>query len=153
MVTANRGLPDPPNNSNTDLSPNNEVITVTDTDSDEDTTDYQGYQPLPVSAEETLSEDEEEEDDEGTEASAPPLKDLPAIVPMEESLLKEVWESSPSKDIEMDSTKVDAVKMAMVNFTLPPSSIPEWAHNVPEEEWKSTLMKRIQGFNRDKTEN
>lgn len=70
---------------------------------------------------------------------------------MEEVLVNEVWSGPPPKavDIEMDSKKVDEVKQAMTNITLPPSSIPEWAANVPEEEWKNQLLKRLQNMHEE----
>lgn len=151
MVNANRGVPDPPNNStDNNLTPNNEIITGTDSDSENEINDYEGYQPLPGNAEDAFSEEESDEEEGAACSSAPSTKDLSPIVTMEESLLKEVWSCGASKDIEMDSTKVDAVKRAMLSVTLPDSSIPEWANTVPEEEWKASLLSRIQTNNNRK---
>ncbi|KAK9870245.1 hypothetical protein WA026_006332 [Henosepilachna vigintioctopunctata] len=50
---------------------------------------------------------------------------------------------SPPVDIEMNSAKVEEVKQVMVNITLPPSAIPEWAAKVPEEEWKEYLFNKL----------
>lgn len=156
MVNANRGLSDPPNGytDNNVTTPNNDIVPppAADSDSDEETNNYEGYQPLPGNAEDACSEEESDEDDGVTtnnvQQQSPPAKDLPDIVPIERTLLKEVWESGLSKDIEMDSSKVDAVKRAMVNITLPASAFPDWANNVPEEEWKATLLNRIQDYNK-----
>lgn len=151
MVYTNRGVPDPPNNNSPDynVSPNNEIIAVTDSDSDNEVNSYEGYQPLPGNAEEAFSEEEEDSNEEEGAVALPPGNDLPAIVTMEQSLLKGVWNSGLAKDIEMDSTKVDAVKKAMVNIKLPSTSIPEWASSVPEEEWKALLLNRIQAFSKE----
>lgn len=76
--------------------------------------------------------------------------DIPQIVPAEEIILKEVWSGPPPKtsDIEMDSEKVDEVKQAMANITLPSTAIPEWAMNIPEEDWKQELLERIEKLKR-----
>lgn len=60
--------------------------------------------------------------------------------------MREVWTCAPPKsvDIEMNSQKVDEVKQAMANITLPSTSIPDWASKIPEEEWKQELMERIE---------
>lgn len=151
MVNTNRGVQNPSNDcASNNVTPNNEMATGADSDTDDDANNYEGYQPLPGNAEDACSEEESDEDVEATTVASatPPAKDLPDIVPIEQTLLKEVWKGGVSKDIEMDSNKVDAVKRAMVNITLPPGSIPEWASNVPEEEWKATLLSRIQHFNK-----
>lgn len=84
-------------------------------------------------------------------STTPPNTNLPPIVPMENTLLTEVWTSTSTQpsDIEMDNQKVDEVKQAMVNITLPPTSIPEWASKIPEEDWKRELMERIDRLKRD----
>lgn len=33
---------------------------------------------------------------------------------------------------------------AMENFALPQASIPEWAQSISEEQWKQTLIERIE---------
>lgn len=149
MVSSNRGFPEPPNDStDNNLSPNNEIVHGTDTDTEEEADNYEGYQPLPMNAEEAVSEESDPEEDAAAATAGP--QDLPPIVTMEETLLKEVWTGGASKDIEMDSSRVDAVKRAMVNITLPASSIPEWANNVPEEEWKAALLSKIQNYSERK---
>lgn len=65
---------------------------------------------------------------------------------MEQILVKEVWSVPTPTDIEMDSKKVDEVKQVMSTITLPPSSIPDWASNISEEEWKQQLTKRLQAM-------
>lgn len=83
--------------------------------------------------------------------SAPQNTNISPIVPIENSLIKEVWTGScpQSVDIEMDSQKIDEVKRAMVNITLPSSSIPEWATKIAEEDWKDVLMEHIERIKRD----
>lgn len=42
------------------------------------------------------------------------------------------------------SVNCDEVRAAMSGFTLPPSSIPPWAENIPEAQWAATLMQQLQ---------
>ncbi|CAH1961641.1 unnamed protein product [Acanthoscelides obtectus] len=144
------GLPDP-EHPEEELPTNNEtgVILVTDEESDDqETLAIDQYQPLPMedsgeSGHESSSEDEDLEI-QASGITAPPDVNLPPITPMEEILVKEVWSAPPPKDIEMDSNKVDEVKKAMANITLPPGAIPDWAETIPEEEWKQHLLNRLQ---------
>lgn len=144
MVTADRGLSEPSETStNGSLSPNNELILETDTDPEiED--GYAGYQPLPLNPDESPSSDSEEDTENSDENNQQPE---PLITRMEDTLVQEVWSCTPPQDIAMDSSKVDQVKQMMANVTLPASSIPEWARNVPEDAWKETLLSRIQSIN------
>jgi hypothetical protein len=59
--------------------------------------------------------------------------------------LKELWSgSSDGNTIEMGTEQAEQVKAAMANFALPASAIPDWASEVPEEQWKQQLLDRIQ---------
>jgi hypothetical protein len=142
MVSSNRGYPDP-DKPTEDLSPNNEIIVTTDTDTDDEDNTYNDYQPLPTNE---LVEDDEESTSDSDEGAVANIDTLPPITTMEDSLVKEVWTEPAPKavDIVMDNNKVDEVKQAMLNFTLPPSSIPEWANAIPEEQWKQQLISRLQ---------
>lgn len=146
MVKSDRGLPEPPETStNGSVSPNHEIMATPDSDT-ENEDGYAGYQPLPLNPDENLSSDSED-DTENNENTAQPEDTLPPITRMEDTLVREVWSGAPPQDIAMDSSKVDEVKQMMANVTLPPSSIPEWARNIPEEAWKETLLNRIQNIN------
>lgn len=155
MVNSNSGLPEPPQTSDDHFSVNTDVILATDSEDDEEN-NYEGYQPLPLNPEEAHSDTEEEENSDNAasasasygNSAAASSNSVPPIERAEESLVKEVWASAPPKDIEMDSSKVDEVKQAMLNFSLPERAIPEWANNVPEETWKATLLNCIQNSNR-----
>nr|CAI5837053.1 unnamed protein product [Callosobruchus analis] len=145
----NTGLPDP-EHPEEDLPSNNEtgVILVTDDESDDqETLVLDEYQPLAMEDSEESnhgSSEDEELENQASGITKPPDANLPPITPIEETLVKEVWSAPPPKDIEMDSKKVDEVKKAMANITLPPGGIPEWAESIPEEEWKQYLLKRLQ---------
>ncbi|KAJ3665440.1 hypothetical protein Zmor_000936 [Zophobas morio] len=144
MVSSNHGYPDP-DKPTEDLTPNNDVIVATDTDTDDDDNPYNEYQLLPTQELAEVDESSTNSDEEGAVAN---IDTLPPIIPMEETLVKEVWTAPYPKavDIVMDSSKVDEVKQAMVNFTLPPSAIPEWANTIPEEQWKQQLISKLQNL-------
>ncbi|KAF2883982.1 hypothetical protein ILUMI_22180 [Ignelater luminosus] len=154
MGCNNKGVPQPPNNSTEEnLSPNEDVVLGTDSDSDEDDNALSGYEPLPLAPPEDLNNDEssDSEDDSGVGSGGQPSEEsLPPINRIENQLVGEVWSGpSPSAvDIKMDSNKVDEVKQVMANITLPPSSIPEWANNIPEEQWKQHLLSRLHDLQR-----
>ncbi|XP_023237325.1 male-enhanced antigen 1-like [Centruroides sculpturatus] len=44
----------------------------------------------------------------------------------------------------MNQERVDKIKQAMAGFTLPCSSVPNWAFNIPEDEWKERLVTILQ---------
>lgn len=149
MVACDRGTPEGPDNSTSrNLENNGEIIMPNDTDSDEDGQNYTGYQPLPLSPEEALGEDSDEETSHSNSDNFLDEQSLPPITRAEETLVRDVWTNSLPKDIEMDSSKVNEVKQAMMGITLPDSSIPEWASKIPEEAWKERLLNRIQNRNR-----
>lgn len=142
-------LPDPPQeNTMNGISPGIDDNTMTAhvdelTTDEEDNAQYAGYQPLPLDPTDEI--DPESSEEESSEESKPSTSStLPPIVPIEQTLVKEVWSSPTPHDIEMDAEKENEVKMAMMNFTLPSSSIPEWARNVPEDQWKQMLIDKIQ---------
>lgn len=146
------GLPEPPdaNGKNDNVNNANEVIVMNqnETDSDDDHNEYDGYTLLPLGPEEAITDDEAFND---TSQQEEPPDFLPAIIPMDQSLVQEVWgqrAESVSVDIEMDIEKVNEVKQAMSNFTLPSTSIPPWANSVPEEMWKENLMDRLRNLNK-----
>ncbi|XP_023020019.2 uncharacterized protein [Leptinotarsa decemlineata] len=156
MVCSDYGLPEP-DDPNEDLRVSNDgVILVSDNDSDPEDllNEYDQYQLLP-SAPLEESEDISDEDQENINppSDSAQTSTLPPITPIEEILVKEVWSGPPpeSSSIEMDSSRIDEVKQAMVNITLPPGAIPEWATSIPEEDWKQQLYKRLEDMQKKKT--
>lgn len=45
--------------------------------------------------------------------------------------------------LQLDLEQVTNVKSAMAGFKLPSANIPDWAHNVPEDQWKQQLIARL----------
>lgn len=48
----------------------------------------------------------------------------------------------------MDSVKEEQIKSAMAGFHLPSSSIPPWAEQISEDEWKEELINRVNILNK-----
>lgn len=144
MVGHDSGLPDPPD-SDDSLTTNTEIVMMNDSESDDDLNEYNGYEPLPLEADDhevTTNEQQLIEDiPDMTTTTA-----LPELTRMEDTLVQEVWSNTPvnTVDIRMDKEKEEEVKQAMLNVTLPPSSIPAWANAVPEEQWKDHIMQMLQ---------
>lgn len=146
------GLPEPPDqNVNDNVTNVNQINVINEADSDEDAAnEYDGYTLLPLGPEETFSDDDDVNNAEAQEDETD-QNSLPAIVPMDNVLVGEVWGKQTECsgiDIEMDSDKVNEVKLAMSNFTLPSTSIPQWANAVPEELWKENLIERLKDLNK-----
>lgn len=146
-------LPEPPNGSPGDEIEATDDITLpgSDTsDTEDDEFAYEGYEPLPLGPQDMDNEpSSEDEEINATNTNTPPSSSqLPTIVPIERTLVREVWSSPAPKcvDIDMDPVKANEVKMVMANVTLPSSSIPDWAAVIPEDQWKEQLINRIQNL-------
>jgi len=50
---------------------------------------------------------------------------------------------TPDEQYSMDQDHIDKIKAAMSGFLLPITSIPSWAIEIPEEQWKEHLLERI----------
>ncbi|XP_035213478.1 uncharacterized protein LOC118187378, partial [Stegodyphus dumicola] len=44
---------------------------------------------------------------------------------------------------EMNEGLIETIKSVMKGITLPTSNLPQWAHLVPEEEWKAALLSEM----------
>lgn len=151
MVALNKFVQEPPPDDDDTLNATNEItIAAAESDSEDDVPDYNAYQRLPLNPNDadfhdSESESEEENAHEGAHCFAPP------IVNVEDSLVQDVWSNSAvsQADIQMDGDKVNEVKQAMANFTLPATSFPDWAKNIPEEQWKDHLMERLERINKN----
>lgn len=45
--------------------------------------------------------------------------------------------------LQLDSDQMDQVKSAMASFRLPPANIPDWAKDIPEDQWRQCLVTRL----------
>jgi len=50
--------------------------------------------------------------------------------------------SHQPNNIQMDEGKAEQVKNAMRGFVLPPMNVPEWAKNIPEDQWIASLFEK-----------
>ncbi|KPJ12025.1 hypothetical protein RR48_06395 [Papilio machaon] len=142
--------PDPPENSPNNLTPppRHELINGNNEESDDEQTEYFGYEPLPQGPDGAITDfGDRDEDSDSTyaEDQEVPSQDVPAIEPIENVLVREVWSTPRSTDsIQMDNERAQEVMSAMANFALPEASIPEWAQSISEEQWKQTLNDRLE---------
>lgn len=53
-----------------------------------------------------------------------------------------LWNQSRDDSVmKLDREKTEKIKTVMQKIHLPQSSIPEWAKNIPEDQWKETISK------------
>ena len=151
MVALNKFVQELPPDDDDTLNAANEItIGAVESDSEEDVPDYNAYQRLPLTPNDTYFHDSDSESEEDN-AHGGAHCFVPPIVSDEDGLEQEVWSKSSvsQADIQMDGDKVNEVKQAMANFTLPATSFPDWAKNVPEEQWKNHLMERLERMNKN----
>ncbi|KAI9204465.1 uncharacterized protein BJ171DRAFT_505888 [Polychytrium aggregatum] len=103
-----------------------------DDDADVDSMDQGGYLLLnDDDAGETGDDNDEDRLEDGQRSygrapnSQPPAKEIVVDARM----------------IDMDADKVDAIKSIMAALPMPPTSIPEWAHHISEDDWMPQLTK------------
>lgn len=132
---------------------NDEDSSGSDTDSDNDdplTTVNNNYlESELISNEVNQLSDITLEDLETSESSFPaPKCPFPEIVNTEIEMQTEIWNTprelkSDLPQIELDSSKTDQILKAMSGFQLPMISIPKWASEVSEDQWKTELLQKI----------
>lgn len=49
-------------------------------------------------------------------------------------------------DVAHCAAQIQAIQAAMAGFELPSSHVPPWAKDVPEEEWKQCLYRKLKGL-------
>lgn len=160
--------PDPPREADEQLTNSTQAVFFESEDSEEDTYTNPpiGYELLFAPSTGLTSDEEEsdscedadhegEEDSEevgetsvagpSTSSPAVPLDAAEHLAQARRSEIEEVAalyaSDAPRADINVNC---DEVRAAMSGFTLPPSSIPPWAENIPEAQWAATLMDQLQ---------
>ncbi|CAO1412381.1 unnamed protein product [Diamesa hyperborea] len=88
------------------------------------------------------------EDLEYSENTFPPSIPFPEITTTEIEMQTEIWNTPRDNkpelpQIELDSSKTDQILKAMSGFQLPMISIPKWASEVSEDQWKTELLQKI----------
>ncbi|KAG6453095.1 male-enhanced antigen 1 [Manduca sexta] len=137
--------PDPPENNPHELNPpprHELIMNGQQADESDEENEYFGYEPLAQGPEITHSDRESDED---VPNNVPPTNNVPPIESMDNILTRDVWNTPRNSDpIQMDGERAQQVMSAMANFSLPPTSIPEWAQSISEEQWKKTLSDTIE---------
>lgn len=77
-----------------------------------------------------------------------PSTPFPEIITTEIEMQTEIWNTPRDHkpelpQIELDSSKTDQILKAMSGFQLPMISIPKWASEVSEDQWKTELLQKI----------
>lgn len=72
---------------------------------------------------------------------------FPDVVPVDTEIAREVWNAAPQPEranhIQLDDQTTNQIMTLMSGISLPPTAIPEWAQNLPEEKWKTDLLEKI----------
>uniref|UniRef100_A0A023G751 Male-enhanced antigen 1 n=1 Tax=Amblyomma triste TaxID=251400 RepID=A0A023G751_AMBTT len=104
-----------------------------------------GYQLLPQDPDQEASDAEEAEDEEPTASPAGSLA-LPEA-PSEWRPTEEMLRPAEPRPVEpLAQAQIQAIQAAMAGFELPSSHVPPWAKDVPEEEWKQCLYRKLRGL-------
>ncbi|GAB6020650.1 hypothetical protein CHUAL_003320 [Chamberlinius hualienensis] len=145
----------PPNDEFTDkidtLNEAVNAINVAGSDSDDDVVDATdfGYQLLPQEPNQNESEHHE-----GTVIHEDlPVPDSPFFHAFQEEepgtgvdqqdAHKVTCGSTPEDRLTLNTEHIETIKASMAGFTLPASSIPDWANVIPEDQWKKQLFQMI----------
>ncbi|XP_030762086.1 uncharacterized protein LOC115886902 [Sitophilus oryzae] len=147
-----------------EVSPNRELEQIPALDSDSDESYYENLENYTLLSQnptdgdmvygildtDSQESDNEEEIDQGVAASTITtaicdIPDMPFIEEGEASIVEEVSTQPAPKEVDIDMSQkvIELVKDLMLNIQLPNSSYPEWAKNVPEEEWIKHLTYKL----------
>ncbi|KAL3183630.1 hypothetical protein MRX96_033731 [Rhipicephalus microplus] len=78
-----------------------------------------------------------------------PLQGLMALpeAPSEWWPTEEMLRPAEPRRVEpLGQAQIQAIQAAMAGFELPSSHLPPWAKDVPEEEWKQCLYRKLKGL-------
>ncbi|XP_013785390.1 male-enhanced antigen 1-like isoform X2 [Limulus polyphemus] len=103
--------------------------------SDDEGPAQNGYELLPQDIGENGTDHDLHQDEETINASLSSERNP-------STTMIEVGESSNCHP--MDKDHIEKIKECMSGFTLPSSSVPSWASVIPEEDWKTYLLGRLE---------
>ncbi|XP_046388164.1 male-enhanced antigen 1 [Ischnura elegans] len=147
--------PDPPqNHCGEEVGPvgssNFTVMGGSSSDSETDEVGNNGYELLPmepVEGPEGNSDGEDEGSDCDTQAVLQPVDAEESsggdLVTDPNKSVSDV-PTTPEQSQDMDPETMDKIRAAMSGFSLPLTAVPSWAFHIPEEEWRSHLVERMQ---------
>ncbi|XP_054160010.1 uncharacterized protein LOC128958219 [Oppia nitens] len=58
-------------------------------------------------------------------------------------------EPSLSRPINLNDDRINEIKTLMADFELPKDNIPVWAHDMPEDQWKTFLERKVEDRTND----
>nr|XP_037271988.1 male-enhanced antigen 1-like [Rhipicephalus microplus] len=109
---------------------------------DGDGVDLGGYQLLPQDPDQASDTEEPEEEQE----ASPGFMALPEA-PNEWRPTEEMLRPAEPRRVEpLGQAQIQAIQAAMAGFELPSSHLPPWAKDVPEEEWKQCLYRKLKSL-------
>lgn len=127
----------------------NTGIQLSDSDSisDSETLDHNGYELLSQDPENVYINENEEEDcnsasdmEDSISSEVDYINSYTTNNPVVVSSCRITCPEIP----KMDEEHIETIKSVMKGITLPSSSLPQWATLVPEEEWKAALLSEMQ---------
>ena len=127
----------------------NIVLSHSDTDSESENIDHDGYELLSQDPENFFSVENDEEDYNSTSDIEESITAEVNNLNTSSLLLSAPISSDTSFDdfaseiLTMDEDHIETIKSVMKGITLPSSSLPQWATLVPEEEWKAALFSEM----------
>uniref|UniRef100_A0A1B6CS64 Male-enhanced antigen 1 n=1 Tax=Clastoptera arizonana TaxID=38151 RepID=A0A1B6CS64_9HEMI len=146
----NEWFPEPPQDTEGRLSAPSQIVFVEDELSDDDLAGFAptGYELLSLQGF-TTDEEEDSNEEEDIPINEPVHSRETSEQPADPETVSEVevqasFLNAPTSTRSDINVNFDEVRAAMVGFTLPPSSIPPWAANIPESQWTNTLIHHIQ---------
>ncbi|GFW29998.1 uncharacterized protein TNCV_1593161 [Trichonephila clavipes] len=133
---------------------------VSDSDSFSDEEDHDGYEPLSQDPDNYL-DNQSDMDEDSNFLSEEEVMTCSVNLPNHHNLLlppppSEVTTSQrpvdTKKDLKMDDDHIETIKSVMKSIKLPMSNLPQWATQVPEEEWKTALLSSMLDRKRNENE-
>uniref|UniRef100_A0A131XAV5 Male-enhanced antigen 1 n=1 Tax=Hyalomma excavatum TaxID=257692 RepID=A0A131XAV5_9ACAR len=127
---------------------------------DGDSVNLGGYQLLPQDPDQASDMEEPEEEQEASpgfmaspeqepveeQEASPGFMALPEA-PSEWRPTEEMLRPAEPRPVEpLGQAQIQAIQAAMAGFELPSSHLPPWAKDVPEEEWKQCLYRKLRGL-------
>ncbi|XP_014244633.1 uncharacterized protein LOC106663910 [Cimex lectularius] len=124
-----------------------------DTEDSEDeaiATPYFGYELLPHESSNINNGDgETHSDGDSSEPEEATIHSIEQSITINNLSDESSGEETIRSDIEINPEEVRSI---MSNITLPPSSFPTWACNIPESQWTSYLVSRITNMQNENKE-
>ncbi|XP_052105166.1 uncharacterized protein LOC127738099 isoform X2 [Mytilus californianus] len=108
-----------------------------DSEDDDSEDGFQGYQMLPQEVEE---DEGSVDDDSHDEIGISQIDEVPELPKPDPHTL--LWNQKGEEDrIDFDEENAEKIKTVMKKIQLPLCNIPDWAKDIPEDQWKEKIAK------------